>query len=182
MTSIMSSPSQGSIDNKIMNDLNTVVEKMDIIEGLLRPGGGNPVPSVRKDATIMSLIGFIEACSVRMVQLVEAAAQGFVSEPVLVKCLEVNDRLTKVMADIDTVALTETPATTTVASATQQDATDDLLFAESTTSVPDVGKTEDPFGNEVFGAAADAADPGIPGSKSDDEFDSFFSERANAPS
>lgn len=179
MASTMGSPSQDSIDNKIMNDLKTVGEKMDIIEGLLRPGGGNPVPSVRRDATIMSLIGFLEACSPRMIQLVEAAAQGFVAEPVLVKCLEVNDRLTKVMADIDTVALTETPATTTVAAAPSPDVSDDLLFADSSTSVPVVGKSEDFFDNESFG---EAPDPGIPTSKSDDDFDSFFSERSNAPS
>ncbi len=142
-----------------MSDLNTVCEKMDIIEGLLRPGGGNPVPSVRKDATVMSLIGFLEACAPRMVQLVEAAAQGFVSETVLVKCLEVNDRLTKVMTDIDTVALTETPATTTVAAAPQPDV---VLF------------DTEPLG----GAPA----PGVPAFMSDDAFDSFFNERANAPS
>jgi hypothetical protein len=175
----MGTPSQDVIDNKIMNDLSTVCEKMDIIEGLLRPGGGNPVPSVRKDATVMSLIGFLEACAPRMVQLVEAAAQGFVSEPVLVKCLEVNDRLTKVMTDIDTVALTETPATTTVAAAPQPDVTEDLLFAESATSAPVVGKSGDLFDTEPLGGETA---PGLPASMSDDAFDSFFHERANASS
>ncbi|GAX25217.1 hypothetical protein FisN_5Lh300 [Fistulifera solaris] len=179
MTSTMVTASQDMIDSKIMSDLNTVCEKMDIIEGLLRPGGGNPVPSVRKDATVMSLIGFLEACSPRMVQLVEAAAQGFVSEPVLMKCLEVNDRLTKVMTDIDTVALTETPATTTVAAAPQPDVVEDLLFAESTTSAPGVGKSGDFFDTEPLGGART---PGLPASMSDDAFDSFFNERANAPS
>ena len=172
-------PSQDVIDNKIINDLNTVVEKMDIIEGLLRPGGGNPVPSVHRDATIMSLIGFLEACSPRMVHLVEAAAQGFVSETVLVKCLEVNDRLTKVMADVDTVALTETPASTSVAAAPQPDIAEDLLFAESSTSAPAVGKSGDFFDDEAFGGAPGA---GLPNSKSDSDFESFFNERANAPS
>ncbi|GAX16923.1 hypothetical protein FisN_5Hh300 [Fistulifera solaris] len=180
MTSTIGTPSQDIVDNKIMSDLNTVCEKMDIIEGLLRPGGGNPVPSVRKDATVMSLIGFLEACAPRMVQLVEAAAQGFVSEPVLVKCLEVNDRLTKVMTDIDTVALTETPATTTVAAAPQPDVAEDLLFAESsTTCAPVAGKSGDLFDTEPLGGAPA---PGVPASMSDDAFDSFFNERANAPS
>lgn len=182
MTSTMVGPLQDSTDNKILNDLNTVNEKMDIIEGLLRPVGGNPVPSVGNDVTIMSLLGFLEACSPRMVQLVEGAAQGLVSEHVLVKCLEVNDRLTKVMADIDTAALTETPATTTVASAHRpDDDADDLLFAESTISAPVVGKSEDPFDTVFFGTAADVTNPGIPASKSDDEFDSFFNDRANTP-
>jgi hypothetical protein len=51
-----------------------------------------------------------------MVELVQAAAQGALSEHVLERCLEVNDRLIKQLAEIDTISMTETPASTTSAS------------------------------------------------------------------
>ena len=97
------SQSQSTVDNKVLADLDQLVEKMDLCDSMLRPGGGDPAPSVQKDEALLSVIGFLEACAPRMVELVEAAAVGAVSEHVLMKCLEVNDRLSKSLADIDTV-------------------------------------------------------------------------------
>jgi len=50
---------------------------------------------------LLGVVGFLEACAPRMVELVEAAAQGALLEETLMKCLEVNDRLLKVLSDCD---------------------------------------------------------------------------------
>jgi len=194
-----SAPSeQSSVDQKIFSDLDAVVEKMDLCDSMLRPGGGEPAPSVQKDETLMAVIGFLEACAPRMVELVEAAAQGALSEHVLMKCLEVNDRLTKLLSDIDTVALTETSASTTAASApTSKDPfeefLDDSSGRQSESGAANVGSKstgqEDPFGNEVLSprpaASGDLTEPtsnvsGVAATKSEDEFDSFFNERTTS--
>ena len=195
-----SAPSeQSSVDQKILSDLEVVVEKMDLCDSMLRPGGGEPAHSVQKDETLMAVIGFLEACAPRMVELVEAAAQGALSEQVLMKCLEVNDRLTKILSDIDTVALTETSASTTAASAPPpKDPFEEFLGDSSSGHQNESGGAnvggkstgeDDPFGNEVLtptpAAGGEAKAPtdnssGVPASKSEDEFDSFFSERTSS--
>ena len=98
-------------DQKIISDLAVVTESLDRCEGLLRPGGGDRVASTAKTPATLELMGFLEACAPRMVELVEAAAQGAVGEPVLMDCLQVNDRLTKALADIEAVELVEAETT-----------------------------------------------------------------------
>ena len=181
-------PSQSTVDNKILADLDVLTEKLDLCDSMLRPGGGDPAPSVRKDEALLSVIGFLEACAPRMVELVEAAAQGALGENVLMKCLEVNDRLTKTLSDINTVALIETPASTTAASATPKNPLDDLLMSDEssghtpTTGPVGGGKTtgeEDLF--QSVGNTAATGNDAVPASKSEDDFDSFFNERTSGP-
>ena len=124
---------QASIDAKILADLEIVKEKMDLCEKMLRPGDGSPTPSLKHDEALLTVIGFLEACGPRMVELVEVATQGALSEELLMECLSVNDRLLKLLADIDTYAITETPASTTAASApkkTEEDEINDLLLGD----------------------------------------------------
>jgi hypothetical protein len=134
---------QNAVDAKIMSDLEMLMEKCDLCERMLKPGSDSPAPSVNTDEACQSVIGFLDACAPRMVELVEAAAQGAVSDVVLMKALEVNDKLTKTLADIDTVVLTETPASTPAAAAGAgnsdadvdefegfQDNLDDLLLSD----------------------------------------------------
>lgn len=106
-------------DRKILADLDVLLEKMDLCDAHLRPSGGKlTAEPVYKSDECLSVIGFLEACAPRMVELVEAAAQGAVSETVLEKCLLVNDRLTTVLSDIDAVELTDEgpPAVTATSS------------------------------------------------------------------
>lgn len=177
-------PSQETVDNKIMADLAIVVEKVELCESMLHPGAGDPTPSMQ-DETFAQVVGFLQACAPRMVELVDAATQGALSESVLMKCLEVNDRLTKAISDVDTAALTETPASTTVASAPASGGIEDLLFDDTEVAAaappPAAAKTtgEDLLGLD-FGqptAAATTTTPALGNPKSDDEFDSFFNER-----
>jgi len=196
-TTTTTTSAQSTVDAKIMADLDVLAEKMDLCDSVLRPGGGDPSPSVRQDDTIMTVIGFLEACSPRMVELVEAAAQGALSEQVLMKCLEVNDRLTKQLSDIDTTAMIETAASTTAAAAPPTESLDDLLLDDDDSSDimlkepaavgggggKSTGEEEegDPFGNTVLQPTVMPSSPQEPVStKSEDDFDSFFNERTAA--
>mmetsp|Transcript_23708 Transcript_23708/g.66956 ORF Transcript_23708/g.66956 Transcript_23708/m.66956 type:complete len:217 (-) Transcript_23708:239-889(-) len=186
---------KGEADAKILKDLDTMSEKMDLCEAMLNPGAGRPAPSVKTSEAMLAVVGFLEACAPRMVQLVEVAAQGALSEDVLIKCLEYNDRLQKILEDVDTKAVTETAATTTVASAAGDVTSqfDDLLLnSEENGNKPPaaamMGKTTgeepvDPFAPSSkpaampSAAAAAGGTPGVEPSKSADDFDSFFQQR-----
>ena len=98
-------------------DLGTLREKMDLCDSMLKPGDGVPPLSVKTSEAMLAVIGFLEACAPRMIELVEAAASGALSEAVFEEVLTCNDRLQKQLSDIETAALTETPASTTAASA-----------------------------------------------------------------
>jgi hypothetical protein len=137
--------SSPEVDEKIMADLNVVTGKMDVCDSMLRPSTyvttssdiNNDYPTtIPKYDSLMGIIGYLEACAPRMVELVEAAAQGFLSEPVLIKCLEVNDRLTAMISNIDKITFTDTPPPATVMSVnTSADIiNDELLFTEETTN------------------------------------------------
>jgi hypothetical protein len=152
---------------------------MELCQKMLNPGDGSPAPSLQNNETMLTVVGFLEACAPRMVELVEAGAQGNAfSESVLMECLAVNDSLQKMLADIDTLAETETTASTTAASAPKpsvEEQMDDLLLDDSAPEKPADqvagGKTtgeDDPFesgllapstAEETKPAAAATADP-----------------------
>jgi hypothetical protein len=185
--------------------LGILKEKMDLCDSMMNPGAGMPAVSVKSDA-MLAVIGFLEACSPRMIELVEVAASGALSEAVLEEVLVCNDRLQKQIADIEAAALTETTASTTVASASASnpgcgdvggDLTaqfDDLLLgpvddpsysslgqpvATGTAGLKSTGEedTVAAFGQYTAGVDDDKKPPAIQKSSSDDEFDSFFNER-----
>lgn len=190
--------SQASVDAKIMTDLASVKEKMDLCDKMLHPGDGSPAPSLKNNEALLGVIGFLEACGPRMVELVEAATQGALSEVVLMECLTVNDRLLKLLADIDTYAFTETAATTTAAAApvkTPEQEFSDLLLDDSNDGKPPAaaapvagGKTtgeEDPFAGPVDVLSADdgkmpAAEDSKVAAQPKDDFDDFFAARTTS--
>lgn len=106
-------------DRKISNDLLVLTQKMDILDSMMNPTDAS-VPRISvKDATVRSLVGYLDACGPRMIQLVTACTStdfGVLSEEVFGEVLGCNDRLQKILGDFDTRLLTETSATTTVAS------------------------------------------------------------------
>ncbi|CAJ1962318.1 unnamed protein product [Cylindrotheca closterium] len=161
-------------DSKIRTDLATLQEKMDLCTSMLHPGAAAPSFST-DNTTMMSVVGFLEACVPRMVELVEVAAMGAVSEEVLMECLQKNDALQKVLTDIDQAAMTETSASTTTASAdvpSVSDQLDDLLLDDGGAAAAanfTIGDDDDDEGVDDQKPSANL--------KSDDEFDSFFAER-----
>jgi hypothetical protein len=137
---------QAFIDDKITADLEMVENKIAQCENLMI---GNDLEM------LLATVGFLEACAPRMIELVEAAAQGALSEHVLVRCLEVNDRLQKLLDDVDRNPPGEGAASSgSAAVATDADFLATGAPSPSAAEVPAVGKT-----------------------KSEDEFDSFFNER-----
>lgn len=146
-------PTQATVDEKIMTDLEMVENKIAQCRNL-RQGSDMEM--------LLVTIGFLEACAPRMVELVEAAAQGALSEHVLVKCLDVNDQLTNLLNDIDQNPPDESVAG--VAAAATATTTSDPFRAEET--LLEVGTPKD-----------DSVPPAIGKTKSEDEFDDFFSER-----
>lgn len=140
-------------DQKILNDLNILIEKMDQCQTQLneqKMGHSNVFSTTNE---LYSIIGFLEACAPRMVELVEfcatqpsgSATTAPLSDLVLMKALEVNDRLIKTLTDLDQVTF-------------QNDSTDAATTTSGTIQAPP---------NEVQQ------------STSEDEFDAFLSVRAN---
>lgn len=186
--------SQAIVDNKITADLDIVNEKMDLLASLLNPGADSPAPSVQNDEALLAVIGFLEACAPRMVELVEAAAQGALSGNVLEKCLRVNDRLLKQLQEIDTLALTESAASTTAASAPVKDMADLLLDDDdedddhqakpaAVAGMKSTGEEEDDEDAKLSAkmpAADDSKPAAIPDVDGKDSFDDFLAERTAA--
>ena len=108
-------------DTKISNDLIVLKEKIDLLESMLNPpDAASPKLSVLTNDAMKSVIGYLDACGPRMIELVTACTStqfGVLSEQVFEDVLGCNDRLQKLLLDVDTRTLTETPASTTVASA-----------------------------------------------------------------
>jgi hypothetical protein len=61
---------------------------------------------------LLTVIGFLEACVPRMVELIEAAAQGALSPETFEECFVVNDKLTNALADADKDPKDRRPLTT----------------------------------------------------------------------
>jgi len=90
-----------SADSKILKDLATLVDQIKLCYSMLRPSDGSKVHIDSNDA-LLSVIGFLEACVPRMIELIDAGAQGALAEETMVKCLEVNDALCQTLENLDT--------------------------------------------------------------------------------
>eukprot|EP00522_Entomoneis_paludosa_P016568 CAMPEP_0172452196 /NCGR_PEP_ID=MMETSP1065-20121228/9931_1 /TAXON_ID=265537 /ORGANISM="Amphiprora paludosa, Strain CCMP125" /LENGTH=201 /DNA_ID=CAMNT_0013204225 /DNA_START=62 /DNA_END=667 /DNA_ORIENTATION=+ len=176
-----SGPNTAATDAKIEKDLAVVEEKMDLCNSMINPGEGLPQPSIQHDETVRAVIGFLEACAPRLVELI-SADEGVLGPSSLERCFSVQERLTKLLEQVETLALTETGASTTAAApAAASSGSDLLLDMDSVPAQPPAppanAKTtgeEDPFGNTV-GGSSEASPLGK--AKSDDDFDDFFATR-----
>lgn len=147
--------SAAGADQKILNDLDLLIEKMDQCQTKLTEQKGNSnVFSTTNE--LYDIIGFLEACAPRMVELVEFCATqpsgntatAPLSDIVLMKALDVNDRLIKTLSDLDHLTF-------------QSDNTDVDVPSEESTQPP--SRT-------------------LQQSTSEDEFDAFLSVRTNETS
>lgn len=169
---------------KIVKDLCILREKMDLCDSMLNPGADSPTLSVNSSEAMMAVVGFLEACAPRMLELVEAAASGALSESVFEEVLQCNDRLQKLLTDVETAALTETSASTTAASALASTGSvgaqfDDLLLTDD-----EMGKAPSPVPAVTAGLKStgeedeeESKPPAVQQSSSTDEFDAFFATR-----
>mmetsp|Transcript_22492 Transcript_22492/g.33139 ORF Transcript_22492/g.33139 Transcript_22492/m.33139 type:complete len:176 (+) Transcript_22492:255-782(+) len=93
------SSSTGGADSKILTDLETLSDQIELCQTML---GSTPPSQRQHDEALLAVVGFLEACVPRMVELVDAAAQGALSqESTLERCLEVNDALLKTLENFD---------------------------------------------------------------------------------
>ncbi len=109
-TSDMMAPSQSSAnaastsiidpDVKILQDLSTLSEQIALCQSLLANRWKN---DSHNSEALLTVIGFLEACAPRMLELIEIAAQGegALKDVTFEECLVVNDKLTTVLADLD---------------------------------------------------------------------------------
>jgi len=84
-------------DEKIMQDLSTLADQISICQSMLSATTAASPP----DEALLSVIGYLEACVPRMIDLIEAAAQGALKETTFEECLLMNDVLTNVLADVE---------------------------------------------------------------------------------
>jgi hypothetical protein len=97
-------------DQKILNDLNILVEKLDQCQSQLNEQKMGHSNVFRTTNELYDTVGFLEACAPRMVELVEfcatqqpSASSAPLSDVVLMKALEVNDRLINTLSELDQV-------------------------------------------------------------------------------
>jgi len=197
-----------SADEKIMQDLDTLVDRIALGNDMLKQN--EFLVNAKSDEAMLQVLGFLKTCQPRMVELVEAAAQGALQEGTLMRCLEVNDLLAKALdfesgkKEFGRAKASTCPQTDDVAKAAPKyDDLDDLLFGDevkksSTFQQPSKlgANTVDPFAGEtlfesdskpslksdpLLDMAEDEKKPSstLPNSGEMDDFDSFLLERSN---
>lgn len=79
-------------NNKLLSDLGTVMEKVRMCREMLLVS-----PGITQDELLSEIIGFLEACRDRMMDLIEAGSQGMLREDIFEECLKVNDAVTRTL-------------------------------------------------------------------------------------
>jgi hypothetical protein len=141
---------------KITQDLQTVTQKINLCKALLSHH------STSSDERLLTTASFLEACAPRMIELIEAGSQGFLSEATVIQCLEVNDELCKILSEYHDMDKKMIPKSSDF---TIDDDLKDLLMDSESPSRSHEGKTS--------GLADTATKP----ASNDDDFDSFFDQR-----
>lgn len=176
-------------DTKISNDLAVLKEKMNLLDSMIHPNDASaPKLSVKTNASVRSVVGYLDACGPRMIELVTAcmSQENVLSEEVFGDVLGCNDRLQKLLSDVDTLLMTETTASTTAAAApaaaAETDLTaqfDDLLLgAEGDLFGDEPPAAAPPAGAKTTGEEEDGKPAAVP-SEPADPFDDFFAERTS---
>ena len=171
-------------DQKIIKDLKVLDEQINLCREMLaaHPAGQSVAGS--SDEALLGVIGFLEACAPRMVELIEAAAQGALQEATLIECLEVNDRLTKVLGDCENPTNMHQPAVAAAKASNPDDLDlDDLLLDDP--KVPNLpynsakkpAAAVDPFTIDDFSTPTHQNNLQAKKDEVEDEFDAFFRER-----
>mmetsp|Transcript_15210 Transcript_15210/g.19382 ORF Transcript_15210/g.19382 Transcript_15210/m.19382 type:complete len:226 (+) Transcript_15210:47-724(+) len=84
-------------DQKVLTDLGTLTDQINLCQSMLAQAGF----SIDGDEALLQVIGFLEACVPRMVELIEAAAQGALTPETFEECLVVNDKLANILSDVE---------------------------------------------------------------------------------
>eukprot|EP00584_Thalassiosira_punctigera_P009985 CAMPEP_0172535650 /NCGR_PEP_ID=MMETSP1067-20121228/7562_1 /TAXON_ID=265564 ORGANISM="Thalassiosira punctigera, Strain Tpunct2005C2" /NCGR_SAMPLE_ID=MMETSP1067 /ASSEMBLY_ACC=CAM_ASM_000444 /LENGTH=235 /DNA_ID=CAMNT_0013320591 /DNA_START=44 /DNA_END=751 /DNA_ORIENTATION=+ len=117
----MASASAESPDAKVLRDLSALTEQIDLCQSMLANAGD--LSSIESDEALLAVIGFLEACVPRVVELIEAAAQGALGAEAFERCLVANDRLTNVLADVEKDPRDRRPLTPAATAASSAEST-----------------------------------------------------------
>ncbi len=82
-----------SKDVSVLTDLSTLSDRLTLCSEMLVAS-----PSPSSDEALLSVLGFLEACAPRLLDLIDAGASGVLEEETLMRCLAVNDALTSLLA------------------------------------------------------------------------------------
>jgi len=88
-------------DQKVLTDLATLTDQINLCQSMLAQQQQATGSSIDGDEALLTVIGFLEACVPRMVELIEAAAQGALQPETFEECLVVNDKLTNILSDVE---------------------------------------------------------------------------------
>jgi len=143
-------------DAKISNDLHVLKEKMDLLESMIHNNDTTTTQqlSVTTNEAVRSVVGHLDACGPRMIELVTACtttSQSVLSESVFGNVLGCNDRLQKLLLDVDALLVQE--ETEAAAALSTNVATASDVAGESATAAPDL--TEQ-FGDLLLGSNEDS--------------------------
>jgi len=143
-------------DAKISNDLHVLKEKMDLLESMIHNNDTTTTQqlSVTTNEAVRSVVGHLDACGPRMIELVTACtttSQSVLSESVFGNVLGCNDRLQKLLSDVDALLLQE--ETEAAAASSTNVATASDVEGESAAAAPDL--TEQ-FGDLLLGSNEDS--------------------------
>ena len=78
--------SQQELSKKLMSDLKVVVDKARLCRDILPES-----PGISSDPALAEVVGYLEACRDRLMDLIEAGTMGMLDEDVLEQCLKTND-------------------------------------------------------------------------------------------
>ena len=129
-------------DEKVRTDLATLTDQINLCQSMLAQAGS----SIDGDEALLSVIGFLEACVPRMVELIEAAAQGAFKPETFEECLLVNDKLTNILGDVEKNPKDRQPIVPAAAAA-------------ASATAGDANNLEDEMDKLAIGEAAAAAAP-----------------------
>ncbi len=77
---------------RLQQDLSVVMEKVRLCREILMVS-----PGIQHDDALADIIGFLEACRDRMVDVIEAGTQGLLGEDLFALCLKVNDSVLRTL-------------------------------------------------------------------------------------
>lgn len=78
--------------DKLRNDLFVVMEKNKLCREILQVS-----PGIQQDEALADMIGYLEACRDRMIDIIEAGTQGLLGEELFNFALKVNDAIIKTL-------------------------------------------------------------------------------------
>lgn len=77
---------------RLQQDLSVVMEKVRLCREILQVS-----PGIKEDDALADIIGFLEACRDRLIDVIEAGTQGLLGEDLFALCLKVNDSVLRTL-------------------------------------------------------------------------------------